>query len=120
MPRSIFRVAALTSLGLLLIGLWRIAVDIDGSTAPKAVGGAAVCVLVAVDLLLIALIGARRPTFAMMGAGAGGVMLFAAATAFTGVTVSLLWTVAIAMFALCLWSAVTLVDRVRDDPRSHL
>ena len=92
----------------------------DGNADPKFVGASVLNLgVVAVLGLLLLPFGGRRPGLALTVLGGTGVMVFATAWLFSEPAGLLLTIAAIVMFALALWAAVTKVDRMRDETRSH-
>ena len=114
-----FRLATLVPLVLvvpsLLVTIWRAGADTD----PKLVGAMAVIAVVALVLAVLAWVGRRMPGVSLSAMAAGGVMTYAVAWLFDGGAELALNAAALCMFALCLWAAVTKIDRLRDQNVSH-
>jgi hypothetical protein len=90
-----------------------------GRADPKFVGGTVLNLAVMVVLALLLPFGGARPGLALSVLGGCGVMVFATAWLFGDPGQFLLTVAAIVMFAISLWAAVTKVDRMRDESRSH-
>ena len=90
-----------------------------GPDDPKYIGAAVLDLGVILVLAALVPFGGRRPGLALAVLGGCGVTVFATAWLFGDPGQWLLSVAAVVMFAISLWAAVTKVDRMRDETRSH-
>lgn len=120
MFNALIRPALTVAVLLLVVPLVSMVETITTSSpGPKYVGGAAALGLVAALLLILVPVGSRRPGLTMSVLGACGVVAFATAWIYGGLSQVLISLAGIVMFVLCLAAAVTKVDRMKDETVSH-
>lgn len=115
-----FKVAGSVPLLLMLVpAVVMIQGLLRGVDDPKFVGASVLDLAVILMLAMLLPFGGRRPGLAMAAMGGCGVAVFATAWLFGDPGQWLLSAAAVVMFAIALWAAVTKVDRLRDETRSH-